>query len=281
MNPQVYISDIHGNKAAGDAVVEHIKANYPDADTYCLGDIIGYGPNPLECLELICDNDIPFINGNHEQTIVDPSLLDRVHPGHYAIFEWTRKVLEDSDYGRACIEVFKKNPSSSEIAIGSTKILLVHASPAEPIERYLLPKHADAAEAGLQVIKSILEDAFEAMGEINICFNGHTHFAGVTIFNPSPSALDPTYAYWSQVDKGEEFSLEEGNKYIINAGSVGQPRDGNAAASYCVFLPDEMKVVWHRVDYDVNQTVESLMELSKLYPDAFQARYWERLLKGE
>jgi diadenosine tetraphosphatase ApaH/serine/threonine PP2A family protein phosphatase len=212
------LSDVHGNLDALRAVLE-------DAETHadgivCLGDVVGYGPQPEPCLELVAERALALVGGNHEHGVAGLLDLDWFNPYARAAVEWTRAHLDD-DHRRYLAAL----PLVTELA-GAT---LVHASPAQPEEwDYLV-----SAEDGLR--------AFAGFAT-RLCFVGHSHRPAVW----SQGSWGPDYR-----PGGLDVSIEPGRRYIINVGSVGQPRDGDARAAYAIWDVEARRVVGRRVAYDV------------------------------
>ncbi len=213
------LSDIHGNLEALDAVLAD-AAGQADA-VLCLGDVVGYGADPAACMERMAASAQVLVAGNHERGVA--GLLDLDWFNHYArvAVEWTRDRL-DADHRRYLAAL----PLTAEVADAT----LVHASPDGPEEwDYLV-----SAQDGFR--------AFPAFAG-RLCFVGHSHL---------PAA-------WSLGSSGPEFvtgaidlSLEQGRRYIVNVGSVGQPRDRDPRAAYALWDAARRSVAIRRVAYDVD-----------------------------
>jgi diadenosine tetraphosphatase ApaH/serine/threonine PP2A family protein phosphatase len=212
------LSDIHANLEALQAVLADATSQ---ADALlCLGDVVGYGADPGPCLELVGARAEAIVGGNHERAVA--GLLDLAWFNRYAraAAEWTQERL-DTDH-RAYLAAL---PLTAETN-GAT---LVHASPSRPEEwDYLL-----TAQDGY--------DAFPAFAT-RLCFVGHSHRPAV----------------WSLGSSGRDFDgrpttvvLEAGRRYIVNVGSVGQPRDRDPRAAYAVWDPEARRVTIRRVAYDL------------------------------
>jgi len=246
------ISDIHGNLEALNAVLKDI-ASRRIQEVVCLGDVVGYGPNPRECLELLLKCR-PALKGNHEHALLyDP---DGFNEKAEAAILWTRDQLNDAaSYDRDRNYELWDFLGALEDAVRLDGVLFVHASPVDPVMEYVLPR--DAADA----VK--MKRLFSAFTE-ELCLCGHTHVPGV--FLPDCRFLTPKEL------PGGQF-IRDGRRAILNVGSVGQPRDGDPRASYVTF--DRTAVWFHRVPYDYRKTQEKI----RLIP-ALPAMLADRLEKG-
>ncbi len=232
-----FLSDIHGNTAALEAVLEDARAE--GAGRFlCLGDVIGYGPEPRECLERIMDICEVCLLGNHEQGAM--FYAADFNPKARAAIEWTKDQLNSKDRGRD--ENFRlwNYISSMPERWSEGEILCVHGSPRDPVREYLLP--SDAADP----VK--MRECFERMGESRICFIGHSHVPGV---------YEESGGFRSPGEFPEGFRLGAG-KAIVNVGSIGQPRDGDVRSSYVLFDGDTVR--FRRVTYDVEGTIRKIRD---------------------
>jgi predicted phosphodiesterase len=211
------LSDIHSNLQAlakalsfiDQAEVTHI---------YCLGDIVGYGGSPNECLELIRSRATLTVLGNHDAAAVDPSRADYfTKPGKIAA-EWTNKVLR-----REHREFLEGLPYLQQ----SGRVTIAHAS----------PSHPENWEYVLSI--PIAERQFSAF-TTDLCFIGHSHVPALC---------------------GEDlrtFSFRKGQRFLINVGSVGQPRDGNPRLSFGLFDVDQWTYHNVRLEYDIEGAAEQV-----------------------
>lgn len=233
------ISDIHGNLEALNAVLQKIRELNIN-DIICLGDIIGYGPNPTECLDLVIDHCGLTILGNHDQAaIFDPESFNPV--AIKAIF-WTREQLEAdrSQRGDRRWDFLGELPRRHD----EGRFLFVHGSPRDPTNEYVFPEHVYEKE-----LLAHLMSRFE-----KYCFQGHTHIPG--IFLESGKFLTPG-------DTDHFFRLGD-EKCMINVGSVGQPRDEDARSCFVVLDDDENTIEYHRVDYDFESTRDKIFRVPEL-----------------
>ncbi|MFN3158609.1 MAG: metallophosphoesterase family protein [Rubinisphaera brasiliensis] len=231
------ISDIHGNLEALEAVLEDIKSQGIEK-IYCLGDIIGYGPNPGECIDRVMERSAFTILGNHDQAaLFDPEGFNS--GAERAIF-WTRKQLEIGD--RAANERRWEFLGELPRLRRDGKYLFVHGSARNPLNEYVFPEDI-YNQRKMERIFSLVEQ---------YCFQGHTHIPG--IFTEDLNFLAP-----EELDF--RYELGEG-KALVNVGSVGQPRNGDSRGSYVVL--DGSVVEFKRVAYDLEKTAEKIYAIPEL-----------------
>lgn len=232
------LSDIHGNLEALEAVLADVSEQGV-SEIYCLGDIIGYGPNPRECL----DRATTFTRcllGNHDLgAIFDPEGFSS--GAERAIF-WTRRQLENPEDEQE--QNVRRWQFLAELprTIREDGLMFVHGSARNPLNEYVFPEDVYHARK-LDKLFSLVE---------RYCFQGHTHVPG--IFTHDGKFLPP-----DQIDY--RFRLPE-SKIMVNVGSVGQPRDGDSRACY-VILNDE-SLEYRRVVYPVEQTAEKIYAIAEL-----------------
>jgi predicted phosphodiesterase len=231
------ISDVHGNLEALEAVMDDIQSQGVSR-VYCLGDIIGYGPNPCECIDRVMPLDVCIL-GNHDQAaLFDPEGFSS--GAERAIF-WTRSQLEaagNTPENAARWRFLCELPRQHH----EQEFSFVHGSARNPLMEYVFPE--DVHNPGkLQRIFSVIR---------RYCFQGHTHVPG--IFTGSGRFLRP-----SDVNGRYELAQE---KVMINVGSVGQPRDGNPQASYVIL--EGQHVQFRRVPYPLEQTVAKVYAIPEL-----------------
>ncbi len=225
---QIILSDIHGNLEALKSVLE--SAEKEGEIKYCLGDIIGYGANPSECLSLIRQFHLITVAGNHEVAVVHPGLTAVFNPEARRAIFWTRDHLTNQELTE--IESFPIQRILGEI-------VLVHSSLIEPEYWHYLYSEEDV-EANFQCIK-----------EGQICFFGHSHVPVIYSWKAGKLSVLST-------EKEERLDLSA--KYLINVGAVGQPRDGDPRAAYGVFDPDERTIIVRRVEYDIATAQKKIIE---------------------
>jgi diadenosine tetraphosphatase ApaH/serine/threonine PP2A family protein phosphatase len=226
------ISDVHSNLEALTAVLA--RAAVADQIS-CLGDMIGYGPNPNECLALIRERVRDCVLGNHDVGAIDGYGLDYFNAFAREAIVWTQSVLDPAHAAWLdCLGYELRLPD----------YLLVHGAPVEYFT-YILDEDAAAR-------------AFAAT-DAWLVFAGHTHLAEYYALAPDGSIQRGSRR------AGGRLELERGKRYIINPGSVGQPRDANPQASFAVYDSEAGAVVWERVEYPI-ATVQEKIEAARL-PD--------------
>jgi diadenosine tetraphosphatase ApaH/serine/threonine PP2A family protein phosphatase len=236
------LSDIHGNLEALRAVLADAGQHHVEA-VYCLGDVVGYGPNPSECLDLAADFRVTIL-GNHDQgAMFDP--VGFSGPAERAIF-WTRGELESSPDTRATRErrweFLAERPRSHR----ENGCLFVHGSARNPLNEYVFPEDIYHQRKMMRIF-SLVE---------RYCFQGHTHVPGVFV----EQAED---AFEFHAPEDIDFRYRFGRrKALCNVGSVGQPRDGDWRACYVLLEDDTIR--FRRVEYDVETTVRKIHAVPEL-----------------
>ena len=250
------ISDVHGNLEALHAVLEDIDRQRVDA-IYCLGDVVGYGPNPCECVKLVQDRCSMVLLGNHDQgALFDP---DGFNVGAERAIRWTRLQLEHHDR-QPKHSANRLNDFLGELprTHADGDLLFVHGSARRPLDEYVFPEDI------YNPLK--MEHIFELVGRY--CFQGHTHIPG--IFTTAPDFISPGLA-----PGNDECRLTlPPTKAMVNVGSVGQPRDGDPRACYAI-LEDDQAVRYRRIAYPCDVTCRKIHAIPDL--DNFLG---DRLLQG-
>ncbi|MGC8873568.1 MAG: metallophosphoesterase family protein [Chloroflexia bacterium] len=224
------ISDIHANLAALDAVLADIGAQAEAI--WCLGDVVGYGPDPNECVARLQERGIVSIAGNHDWACLGRLDLADFNPDAREACLWTADRL--SKEGRAFLE---RLPVSRVLE----DVTLVHGSPREPIWEYLT-----SPEVALENLSFF---------ETRICLVGHTHVP--MVFHIPEGGAPLCRQRWLQ--GGEALSLESG-RWILNPGAIGQPRDGDPRAAYLLLDTETLEVRIRRVPYAVETTQRRMLE---------------------
>jgi len=241
------ISDIHSNIEALQAVLSDIESVGVDR-VHCLGDVVGYGPNPRECIDRLDACDL-YIMGNHDLALLEESYQEGFTPKARQALIWTRKVLcnPTSPLVENHVRQFYDNFVETHRENG---ILYVHGSPRRPVEEYIFPGDITFA-AKMRAIFGLIE---------RVCFVGHTHLPGIFL---------EELTFIAPYDVPDGFDLPSDQKVLVNIGSVGQPRDGNPAASYVIFEQDDGpgRVEFRRVGYDVEQTMAKIYRIQDLHND--------------
>jgi predicted phosphodiesterase len=225
----IVISDIHSNAPA----LETVLQDAPPFDAMiCLGDIVGYGPNPNECVARVQDFDLICLSGNHDQgTVGKADILVFNRDAREALI-WTQQQLTMSNL------TFLGGLEASMRLPDEEGILLAHGSPRDPVWEYVV----DMASA---------QDNFEAF-EFQVLLVGHSHLPLIFEWLPEQEHLQILRA-----EPDVPVHLD-GRRLIFNPGSVGQPRDGNPAASYAILDLDANVWTYRRVPYPVEITQERM-----------------------
>jgi diadenosine tetraphosphatase ApaH/serine/threonine PP2A family protein phosphatase len=243
-----FISDIHSNTEALGTVLA--ACEQLGATRYlCLGDVIGYGPEPRETLLAIMDRCEFSLLGNHEHGAM--FYASDFNPRARAAIDWTRDQLNRRDRPREENMRLWNYLGAMRERVVEGNMLLVHGSPRDPIREYMVPKDAEDTQK--------LGECFAKMGEAQLCFVGHSHVPGVYL--PEGRFLHP-----DDVDGVYETGSR---RALINIGSVGQPRDGDPRASFVTF--DGSVVRFHRLPYDVEATMAKIRAIPEL-PDYLAER---------
>ncbi len=233
------ISDVHANLEALTAVLADIREQEV-TEVYCLGDIVGYGPNPCECLDQVIKTSKVTILGNHDQaTLFDP---DGFNPVALQAVYWTREQLETGAGTPAQVNQRWDFLGELPRTHAEGDYLFVHGSPREPTNEYVFPE---------DVYNQRKMDALFSRVP-KYCFQGHTHIPGIfTVDREFLTPEDVDYRY----RLGDE-------PVMVNVGSVGQPRDNDPRCCY-VIIDDDI-LTYRRVSYDVDKTAQKIYDISDL-----------------
>ncbi len=225
------IADIHANLAAFTAVLNDIDHRGSVEEVWCLGDIIGYGPDPHQCLELLHQCNHVCVAGNHDWAAIGKADISYFNPDAVTACRWTAQQLTPED-----IHYLENLP----LTIKKDNFTLVHGSPREPIWEYILS--ASAAK-----------DNF-AFSQSQFCLIGHSHV--------------PLIFKLSEMDSCSlnQFSPNIGlvlgkSRLIVNPGSVGQPRDSDPRASYAIYDSEARMIRLHRIPYNIAATQDKMMQV--------------------
>jgi predicted phosphodiesterase len=231
------ISDIHANLTA----LETVLADAGEVDgVWCLGDLVGYGPDPNECINRVRDlASVKCLLGNHDAATLGHINVYKFNPEARMAIRWTRENITTEN-----LEYLQNLPETIE----EDQVTLVHGSPREPVWEYILDTRNATANF----------DHFETP----YCFIGHTHL-------PIIYHLNNSQIFAEVVTPMQDQELVMTPRAILNPGSVGQPRDRDPRASYAFYYPDKSIWEYHRVAYDI-QDVQSRMRDSGLPPRHIQ-----------
>lgn len=215
------VSDIHGNRHAFEAVLADARATGVD-EVWCLGDVVGYGAEPNECVELAREHCAICLAGNHDLAVTGDLGIEEFSHGAAVSARWTQRTItpENAAFLRAL------QPSGVEGQWG-----LYHASPRDPIWEY--------------VVSTAIADACFDVAEQRVCFVGHSHVA--VAFTRENGHGRTAYALR---EPGATADLRD-RHWILNPGSVGQPRDGDPRAAWLLLDTEQGQATWKRTVYDI------------------------------
>jgi diadenosine tetraphosphatase ApaH/serine/threonine PP2A family protein phosphatase len=223
------LADIHSNLEAFQAVLKDLDTRGGADEIWCLGDVVGYGPDPGECLRLLRRHPGAGVAGNHDWAAIGQLDTSSFNPEAAAACQWTAEALQkdDADY-----------LAGLPLTLRRGDFTLVHGSPREPIWEYVLS--TQVARANFSCFDS------------RFCLIGHSH-------SPLLFELDAQGSCRLHQLPGQ-LSLRTGSRLIINCGSVGQPRDGDPRASYAIIDTEQETLRHCRVVYDYKVTQEKILD---------------------
>ncbi len=211
------IADIHGNLEGLQVVLADIKEQ-KCTHVVCLGDVVGYGANPKECLDIIRGMNIPVVKGNHDEYIGSSEDPEGFNDAAAEAVSWSRNQLTEDD--RRWLRDLKYFRLVANFSI-------VHAT-------------LDAPQRWGYVFEKLEAAASFTYQNTQVCFFGHTHVP--VAFIRDTGVRGGTYS---------KFRVESGKKYFVNVGSVGQPRDGDPRAAYVIYDLPQQSIELRRLDYDI------------------------------
>ena len=218
--------DIHANLEALEAVL--VDAEQQGCTDYvCLGDVVGYNADPAACLEIVKAMNIPVVKGNHDEDASGSHSLDSMNPVAAAALEWTRAQLSEEQ--RVWLRRLRMVRQVEDFTI-------VHSTLDQPANW------------------NYVTNRFDAMSNFSyqftqVCFHGHTHVPRVYVKTDKVQEIP-----------ADSIIIEDGSKYFINVGSVGQPRDGDWRGCYAIYDLDHKMVVFRRVEYDLAKTQQKILD---------------------
>ena len=226
----VIIADIHANLLAFVSVLNDIEQQGDVEEVWCLGDIVGYGPDPHQCIELLRQTNNICVAGNHDLAAINKIPTYQFNPDAVEAIEWTATQLtaRDRAYLGALPTVIEKGDFT-----------LVHGSPREPVWEYI----------------ASISAASENFSYFNtkFCLASHSHVPSV--FRRDNAGV----CHFDQVSADKPIKLGK-ERLIINPGAVGQPRDGDKRASYAIYDSDKAQINFYRVAYDISVTQARMVE---------------------
>jgi len=224
------ISDIHGNIEAFDSVIQELDSLKVDR-IYCLGDVVGYGANPNDCVNLVRERSITCLMGNHDREAVAEDIPVSFNEEARAAIMWTRGVLTPENK-----EFLKSLPPNKHVGKST---LICHGSPRSIDEYIFSASRASTVLAWLQI----------QTPAIRLVFFGHTHLQMYISTAPKDKVGDLS----------EPLKLQRNFLHLVNPGSVGQPRDGFRAASFLVFDSSSRTIEFRNVPYDVERAASKIV----------------------
>ena len=248
-----FISDLHSNLEALETALRDIEAQGVET-VVCLGDIIGYGASPFEVCKLVQEKCHVSLQGNHDAALLDDQDAIGFNERALRAIDWTRRKLDPEleehwpiwDWLGSLVPSMELSPNGYET------MQVVHASPREPLAEYLMPTLPADSDRVLA--------NFEAAHH-RLTFYGHTHHPGwFEEGQPFQRAVDP--------DADAVLTFQADKRYLVNVGSVGQPRDGDPRLCYALFDGETMR--WRRLDYDHKKAATRIQEAG--LPDTLAAR---------
>ncbi len=220
------IADIHSNMEAFEVVLQDSKEQ-KCTHYCCVGDVVGYGANPKECLDIVRSMNMPTVKGNHDEYCSSEEDLEGFNPHAAEAVNWTRKQLSKED--RAWLRDLKYVRLVASFS-------MVHAT-------------LDGPQRWGYVFDKLMAAASFTYQNTSVCFFGHTHVP--VAFIRDSVVRGGTYS---------KFRVEPGRKYFVNVGSVGQPRDGNPKCAYVIYDMDEGSIEIRRLDYDIAKAQKKILE---------------------
>lgn len=222
------ISDVHGNLEALQSVLSFLS-NLGPHQLYCLGDVVGYGANPRECLALLKEESNLILAGNHDLAVSRVIASDDFNPIAQSVVEWTREELSDDDITTL---------SNLPLVYIDGEYCFAHASPIEPMKFNYVQTLEDVASV------------FSSIGQ-RFCFVGHTHLPVLVRMNEKRGQMEILHE--SKID------IEEGYRYFVNVGSAGQPRDNNPDACMVILDEEAQTLEFLRVPYDISACQDKIL----------------------
>jgi diadenosine tetraphosphatase ApaH/serine/threonine PP2A family protein phosphatase len=232
--PVAVITDIHSNLPALETVLADIEAREIDR-IWCLGDVVGYGADPDACADLVRERCELCLVGNHDLAVLEALDIAAFSDAAAEAVVWTQEKVEQ----RTLDFLGELEPAGSRDGIG-----LFHASPRDPVWEYVLS----------------LEQAYACIAEQPepVTLIGHSH---VSLFFTQPEGGgSPSDTVGSQAGGGTRLELSHGGRWLVNPGSVGQPRDGDPEAAWLELDTESLVAVFHRLPYDIDRAAAAIVD---------------------
>ena len=236
------ISDLHSNREALDAVLGHID-DLGLETIYCLGDVVGYGPEPEYCVDRVRERCQLCLMGNHDDALFRDA--SDFNPHARGAIEYTRSRMEPAWYSSSERKARWRFLKGLKTMHEEGRFLFVHGSPREPVREYVLSTDGFLNPDKLRAI-------FEKFTDVAVA--GHTHHPGLHDESLRFRGLEGADTL--------TLPLPDGRKFFVNVGSVGQPRDSDSRACYAVL--EDHQVTWHRVPYDYQATADKILKTGVL-----------------
>jgi diadenosine tetraphosphatase ApaH/serine/threonine PP2A family protein phosphatase len=236
------ISDLHSNREALEAVFAHIRG-LGIQTLYCLGDVVGYGPEPEFCVDLVRGHATLCLMGNHDEALFRDA--SDFNPHARGAIEYTRNRMQPRWFSTSEKKARWRWLRELPLSHKEGRFLFVHGSPRDPVREYVLSTDGFLNPDKLRAVFDGFED---------VCLGGHTHHPG----------LHDEELVFHGLEGRETLTLElpPGRKFFVNVGSTGQPRDGDPRACYAVL--EDHQVTWHRVAYDLRTTQQKILDTGVL-----------------
>lgn len=249
-------ADIHGNIEAFSAVIKDLESQSVDG-FLCLGDTVGYGASPGECLRKVNDIGVLCVAGNHDRVTCEKDDISQMTKVARDAVLWTRKSLSTS---------FTSALGALPLKLELEEMTLAHASLDDPEKWPYILFNSDASRCF-------------SRQKTQMAFVGHSHFP-VCFMTPSPGEGSDTHPFGSvesqEIDVSDPvIELDDGKRYIINPGSVGQPRDGDPRSSYAIYDTDRGIIFFKRTEYDVKKAGKKILDAG-LPPILAERLQWGR-----
>jgi diadenosine tetraphosphatase ApaH/serine/threonine PP2A family protein phosphatase len=224
----ILISDIHGNLEALQAALSFAK-NLEPFELYCLGDVVGYGADPNECLRLMKDDANLILAGNHDLAVAGVISSADFNPIAQTAVEWTRRALDEEELTTL---------SNLPLVYIDGDYCFAHATPIDPMSFGYIRTLEDVA------------DVLSSIGQ-RFCFVGHTHLPVLVRMDEKKGRLE--------IIQDSQVRIEDGYRYFVNVGSIGQPRDNNPDACMVILDEEVGTLEFFRVPYDISACQDKIL----------------------